>query len=374
MTQKAPEYRFDRLPFWRWFWLFSRRGKDPEKFGQEEETFWKRIHHGTNTQAPKVPDQLRRTLASWAKEVPQVIAWYRVKLFRGRSIWAASTIAQLVLFLGVTWAIWQQLGRSISPGEARIGLGEIGFAFVATFGFARLVFGVADVKAQVAGFWKASSALKSRLYALEDEWQQRLTVTLKSGASPEERTWSAAEILELDVALREQIRAARRDVAAEASSYFDTFRSPSDLASSVGATFSEVMAQAQGVVTARAAAAQQAQPAPAGPAAAATAEEFWAKQRAYATGTQVLALRKHLEQLQFEHGWRKKKLAAKPDQARPEDALRQQELEKEMDKVKLEIAQALDRQQRGAEAGTATAHLGRGLQALPAAAPSSPTT
>src|SRR6185295_11622959 len=138
-------------------------------------------------------------------------------------------------------------------------------------------------------------------YALEDAWRRRLRKPADGAGS--EAVWDDAAVLELDVALREQIRLTRADVAAEEAAYFDTFLSPSEMVNRVGTTFSDVMTQAQNVVGTRVAI-QQAQPAPTRAGTEMTPEAFWAAHRADVDGAQLLELRKRLEHLQFEHDWR----------------------------------------------------------------------
>jgi hypothetical protein len=246
--------------------------------------------------------ELLRLLTRWAIEVPLNIEWYEGgRRTRWRVWWGLNALVLLVFLAATGFLLWIVLkGYGRQGDEAAVMVAELALAFGAVVGVLRIVTAAADVKAQHGLFWETSSRLKARLFKFEDDWAQRYEQTVS--------LWSSnVAVIEFKVALREQIRLAREDVANEQAAFFRTFRSPAELLETSSQAFADVQGRFQQVQSARMALAASRR----GSGAADTGTQFppqaelaLAHRRQLSAAGQLGALIQKREQLQFERQWR----------------------------------------------------------------------
>jgi hypothetical protein len=177
---------------------------------------------------------LMRLLMRFALEVPLNITWYQRRLAQGLRIQRISvpvTIVAGVVALGLTGF----LGANASPIDQKLNSTRVAVSVAVAFGVLQMVASALDYKARIGGFWRAMSDLKEVLFTFEETWRGK-AVMQASGGVP---------VPEFVLAVYKELGLARKIAVDERTSYFATFRSPTDIIQAAASAVDVVRGKAQ---------------------------------------------------------------------------------------------------------------------------------
>jgi len=180
--------------------------------------------------------ETKRLLVRYCMDFPLNIAWYEEA--RQRETWWQRAAFGLVLMLALI-----ALGLTAAPAVVPRLFGDtatqqsttsaqIVVILTGMFGVLSVVSEATDRKARIGGFWKAAADLKEALFTFEESWRDKdlvITTDGKKAISPE-----------LVAALVQEIRFARKVSREERTTYFNTFRSPTDVMAAANAALGAI--------------------------------------------------------------------------------------------------------------------------------------
>jgi hypothetical protein len=164
----------------------------------------------------------------WAMDVPGNIAWYE------RAKKAARARQWFVLLGVILFAVLAMFGAAMpavlehSDSDAPIAVAQVAIFVALAWGVLQVVAGLADQKAKLAGFAKASADLKEALYTFEETWRGRTLV--KDGATEPD----------FETAVLQEVANARKTARAERDAYFGDIPSTVDVAKQLGDVLDQV--------------------------------------------------------------------------------------------------------------------------------------
>lgn len=167
--------------------------------------------------AQNCPD-LMRLLTRFGAEIPLNIAWYERRLKWGIRVQKVSVPVTIVLGV-VALAVTGFLGASASAANQTFTTARVTVTLAVAFGVLQMVASALDYKARIGGFWQAMSDLKESLFSFEEAWRGKAIMDVPNKTV-------TPEFL---VAIYQELRAARKIARDERTSYFMTFRSPTDI-------------------------------------------------------------------------------------------------------------------------------------------------
>lgn len=195
-------------------------------------------HGDSSPLGPEVEEALLR----YCMDVPLNISWYEKELARLRrrlqkfvswSIAAGILVIALALAIPLIGIFFHQKPELITTIAADVVLIVMGLG-----GIGQVLASRSDLRAQVAGFWSASSDLKEQLFDFVETWRGKLAaVCPEPGKPPSDPAVLGAIRAELRVALAQELKEARKIVRQERAAFLATFRAPSEVLSLVTSTF-----------------------------------------------------------------------------------------------------------------------------------------
>ncbi|HWB73851.1 MAG TPA: hypothetical protein VG755_02825 [Nannocystaceae bacterium] len=167
-------------------------------------------------------------MVRWAMDVPGNIAWYE------RAKQAARARQWLVLLGVILFATVAMVGAAMpavledSDSDAPVAVAQVAIFVALAWGVLQVVASLADQKAKLAGFAKASADLKEALYTFEETWRGRALV--KDGAADPD----------FATAVLQEVANARKTARAERDAYFADIPSTTDVAKQIGDALDQV--------------------------------------------------------------------------------------------------------------------------------------
>lgn len=180
---------------------------------------------------PAADAQVLRALplmVRWAMDVPGNIAWYE------RAKKAARARQWLVLVGVILFATVAMFGAAMPAvleerdSDAPIAVAQVAIFVALAWGVLQVVAGLADQKAKLAGFAKASADLKEALYTFEETWRGRALVK------------GAVVDPDFETAVLQEVANARKTARAERDAYFGDIPSTVDVAKQLGDALDQV--------------------------------------------------------------------------------------------------------------------------------------
>ena len=165
--------------------------------------------------------ELNHLLVRYCMDFPLNIAWYenatRSMLLRQRvGVLLVLGIGILALLLIAAPTLLPTLGgRAIV--DQTTPAAQIAVLTASFFGILHTVAAATDLKARIGGFWKAGSDLKEALFTFEENWRKKSLI------------FDGAVSADFITALYQELRFARKVGREERTTYFNTFKSPTDL-------------------------------------------------------------------------------------------------------------------------------------------------
>jgi hypothetical protein len=174
-------------------------------------------------------------------EISVNIAWYARKLRRERSWQAFWSVAAVILGIAILALIIAPT-LAFAPtardqGSQAIIAAQVGILGADALGTLQMLSSVVDVKARVGAFWKASADLKELLFTFEARWRGR---ALDGGSKLTD---------DFKTAVVEAVQQARRIAREERDTFFGSYRSPTEVLSTVGSVLDVVRGRRQELAT-----------------------------------------------------------------------------------------------------------------------------